>query len=126
MKRLSFWLLCLAFTPIWVGIFVNIFMLPDVRCSVPNPSIQEADGDHQGTVAEGRSVPAANAIRTGEVDWLSFDRNRGKQIRLVASTAAVLLCRSGIPQLTAADIVLWTDAAPADHSLIAQHVRLQL
>lgn len=125
MKRLSFWLFCLAFCLIWASIFVNTLMLSDSRSSFQHDSVQENGGD-QGAMSESNSDQAANAIQEVVVDWLVVDRNRGKQIRLAASTAAILPSFSHPWQPSRAHVALSADEASSDDSLIAQHVRLQI
>lgn len=126
MKRLSFWLVCLAFCSIWASIFVSSLMWSDSRLSFPIVSTQEFGGDDQGVLSESNCDQAANAIQDVVVDWLVLDRNRGKQIRLAASTAAVLPSCSDLWQSSRAHLADSADEASSDDSLIAQHIRLQI
>ena len=126
MKRLSFWLVCLAFCLIWASIFVNTMMLSDSRSSFPNVSLQETGGDHQGALSESNCDQAADAIQEVEVDYLVLDRNRGKQVRLAASTAAILPCVSASWRPAQAHLAHGVDDSSSNDSLIAQHVRLQI
>ena len=126
MKRFSFWLVCLAFCLIWASIFVNSLMFSPARSSLTNVSVQEVSGDRQGAMSESNSDQAADAIQESVVDWIAIDRHRGKQIRLAASTAAVLPILSNARQSGRAHFVLCADEATAADSPIAQHVRLQI